>query len=91
MDWLTSKLTRAMINAADQSPLPDEPPIDPSRITPGLLGLVTFVFLIVAVAFLYRSMRKQMNRIATNLPSSNHPRKLSFEPPVEDDGSKPRT
>ena len=31
------------------SPLPEEPPIDPSRVTPGILGFVSFLFLVVAV------------------------------------------
>ena len=31
------------------SPLPEEPPIDPSRVTPGLLALVSFVFLVIAI------------------------------------------
>ena len=47
----------------DPSPLPEEPPIDPSRVTPGLLGLVSFLFLVVAVVLLYRSMRKQMKKV----------------------------
>ncbi|MFM7599408.1 MAG: hypothetical protein ACKO70_13745 [Actinomycetota bacterium] len=50
------------------SPLPEEPPIDPSRVTPGILGLVSFLFLVVAVALLYRSMRKQMAKVDPNLP-----------------------
>ena len=50
------------------SPLPSEPPIDPSRVTPGLLALVSFVFLIIAIALLYRSMRKQIARVDPNLP-----------------------
>lgn len=50
------------------SPLPEEPPIDPSRVTPGLLALVSFVFLLVAIFLLYRSMRKQIGRVDPNLP-----------------------
>jgi hypothetical protein len=50
------------------SPLPEEPPIDPSRVTPGLLALVSFLFLVVAVFLLYRSMRKQMSKVDPNLP-----------------------
>ena len=44
------------------SPLPSEPPIDPSRVTPGLLALVSVVFLVTAIVLLYRSMRKQIAR-----------------------------
>jgi hypothetical protein len=51
------------------SPLPSEPPIDPSRVTPGLLALVSFVFLIIAIVLLYRSMRKQIARVDPNLPA----------------------
>ena len=50
------------------SPLPSEPPIDPSRVTPGLLALMSFVFLIIAIVLLYRSMRKQIARVDPNLP-----------------------
>ena len=50
------------------SPLPEEPPIDPSLVTPGLLGLISFLFLVVAIVLLYRSMRKQMAKVDPNLP-----------------------
>ena len=50
------------------SPLPEEPPIDPSRVTPGILGFLSFMFLVVAVFLLYRSMRKQMSKVDPNLP-----------------------
>lgn len=55
--------------AVDPSPLPEEPPIDPNRVTPGLLAMASFVFLIVAVALLYLSMRKQMRKVDPNLPN----------------------
>ena len=51
------------------SPLPEEPPIDPSRVTPGLLGLASFIFLVIAVVLLYRSMRKQMGKVNPDLPA----------------------
>lgn len=51
------------------SPLPEEPPIDPSRVTPGLLALISFVFLIIAIVLLYRSMRKQISRVDPGLPA----------------------
>jgi hypothetical protein len=50
------------------SPLPDEPPIDPALVSPGLLGLAAFVFLVVAVALLYRSMRHQLDKVTPSLP-----------------------
>lgn len=51
------------------SPLPDDPPIDPASVSPGLLGLAAFLFLVVAVALLYRSMRNQMKKVNPGLPS----------------------
>lgn len=50
------------------SPLPEEPPIDPSRVTPGLLALISFAFLVIAIVLLYRSMRKQIAKVDPNLP-----------------------
>jgi len=58
------------------SPLPEEPPIDPNLISPGLLGLAAFLFLIIAVALLFRSMRKQLGKVNQDLPE---------EPPREPD------
>ena len=52
------------------SPLPEEPPIDPNLISPGLLGLAAFVFLIVAVFLLFRSMRKQLSKVNPDLPEA---------------------
>jgi hypothetical protein len=37
--------------------------IDPSKITPGAGGLLVFIFLLLAGAFLFRSLRKQLNRV----------------------------
>ena len=50
------------------SPTPVEPPIDPARVTPGVLGLISVLFLAIAVVLLYRSMRKQMGKVDPNLP-----------------------
>ena len=36
--------------------------IDPTKVTPGAGGLVVFIALLVAGYFLYRSLRKQLNR-----------------------------
>lgn len=62
--------TRITVSWAD-SPLPaDTPlpapsalPVDPNRVTPGLYGFLSFVFLILAVVVIYFSMRKQLTRI----------------------------
>jgi hypothetical protein len=51
------------------SPLPAEPPIDPSRVTPGLLALISVVFLVIAIVLLYRSMRKQIAKVDPSLPA----------------------
>lgn len=37
--------------------------IDPSQMTPGAGGLLAFLFLLIAGAFLFRSLRKQLNRV----------------------------
>ncbi len=37
--------------------------IDPTKVTPGAGGLVVFIALLVAGYFLYRSLRKQLNRV----------------------------
>ena len=50
------------------SPLPTEPPIDPSRVTPGVLALISVIFLVIAMVLLYRSMRKQISRVDPHLP-----------------------
>lgn len=77
---MAGSLTLALtILAADPSPLPDEPPIDPSRVTPGILGFIAFAFLIVAVVLLYRSMRKQMKKISPDLPPGPEDRRLAAD------------
>jgi hypothetical protein len=35
---------------------------------PGFLGFLSFVFLIIAVVLLYRSMQKQLKKVDPNLP-----------------------
>lgn len=50
----------------DVTPSPSATPvqeIDPSRVTPGYLGLFFFVALAVAVFFLWRSMNHQLKKI----------------------------
>lgn len=46
-----------------------EPVVDESLVTPGALGLVLIVLMGVALFFLVRSMRKQMDRINPDLPT----------------------
>jgi hypothetical protein len=69
MDVMTSLLAVLLLEETPlPSPLPEEPPIDPSRVTPGMLALVSFIFLVVAIVLLYRSMRKQIAKVDPNLP-----------------------
>lgn len=65
--------------SADPSPLPENPPIDPSRVTPGLLGFLSFIFLVVAVVLLYRSLRKQMSKVDPNLPAGPGDRERAYD------------
>lgn len=57
-----------LLSTASPSPSPTPPPIDPSRVTPGLLGFLSFVFLIVAAFLLYKSMSKQLKKVDPSLP-----------------------
>lgn len=70
------------------SPLPDEPPIDPSRITPGLLGLASFLFLVIAVVLLYRSMRKQMSKVDPDLPEGPGDRERAEDARLTEEAEK---
>ena len=79
------------------SPLPEEPPIDPSLVTPGLLGLISFLFLVIAIVLLYRSMRNQMAKVDPNLPegpgdaeraADAHYTEEAEERGAQDDGSQ---
>lgn len=72
-------VTWLAVFVADPSPLPEEPPIDPSRVTPGLLGLVSFIFLIIAVVLLYRSMRHQMRKVDASLPKGPQDERLDAD------------
>lgn len=51
-----------------QSPDPSSattpaPAVDPNRVTPGFLGFVSFVALIIAAVIIYFSLRKQLGRV----------------------------
>lgn len=52
--------------------------IDPSKITPGAGGLVVFIFLLIAGFFLFRSLKKQLNRV--DFPESTDPAPNTEEP-----------
>ena len=51
------------LSALAVSPSPTPEPIDPARVTPGVLGLLSLLFLVVAVFLLWRSMTKQLAKI----------------------------
>lgn len=59
-----SSILTQLLAAAAPSPVATlAPEIDPNRVTPGIWGFLSFVFLIVACVFLYYSMRKQLKRV----------------------------
>ena len=66
-----------------------QPPIDPSTVTPGLLAFLSFVFLIVAVFLLWRSMRKQMKKIDPELPKGKQEQRIEDEQIPEEPGPTP--
>lgn len=68
VDVITALAALVLDESPLPSPLPTEPPIDPSRVTPGLLALVSVVFLLIAIVLLYRSMRKQISKVNPDLP-----------------------
>lgn len=70
------------------SPLPEEPPIDPSRVTPGLLGFISFAFLVIAVVLLYRSMRKQMAKVNPDLPDGPGDRERRADAEMTEDAEE---
>ena len=45
------------------SPVPTGLAVDPQQVTPGTLGFLSFVFLVIAVVVLYYSLRKQLRRV----------------------------
>ncbi|TAK68660.1 MAG: hypothetical protein EPO13_11250 [Actinomycetota bacterium] len=65
-----------LLAALAATPSPSAPagsaPIDASRVTPGLLGLLSFIVLIAAVIILGRSMTRHLRRVPP-----------TFEPPVQ--------
>lgn len=79
MDSVMTVLSAIWFDSADPSPLPEQPPIDPSRVTPGLLGFLSFIFLVVAVFLLYRSLRKQMAKVDPNLPAGPGDRERAYD------------
>ncbi len=62
-------LTRLLL-AATPSPVPSPTvaDIDPDRVSPGMLGLVFFLLLAVALFFLWRSMNHQLKKVDFSEP-----------------------
>ncbi len=62
-----SAVSAALLVAATPTPTPTPPPtpvlIDPTRVTPGVLGFAALVFLAIAVFVIWKSMNKQLKRI----------------------------
>ena len=62
-----SAVSAALLVAATPTPTPTRPPtpvlIDPTRVTPGVLGFSALVFLAIAVFVIWKSMNKQLKRI----------------------------
>ena len=77
--------------ASAVSPAPDQedglrPGLDPSQVTPGLLGFVFTLVMVVAVIFLVRDMTKRIRRVryqgmADDAAAADRP-----ETPQNDDG-----
>lgn len=62
--------------ASAVSPTPDQedglrPGLDPSQVTPGLLGFLATLALVVAVIFLVRDMSRRIRRVRYQAPSDD--------------------
>jgi len=44
-------------------PVPTDLAVDPNRVTPGLLGFLSFAFMILVVVVIYFGVRRQLTRI----------------------------
>lgn len=52
-----------LVAAATPAPIPVGPP-DAAKVSPGLLGFISWIFLLAAGYVIWRSMTKQMRRIS---------------------------
>jgi hypothetical protein len=55
--------------------------IDPTKVTPGAGGLLVFIFLLVAGYFLFRSLKKQLNKVDFPEESGQEPTPTPGERP----------
>ncbi len=60
---MIAALILALPLAPSPVPSPTGPPIDANRVTPGALGFLSFLFLVIVVIVIYFSLRKQLSRI----------------------------
>jgi hypothetical protein len=62
--------------AASPSPSPSStaPAIDPDRVSPGILGLLAVLFLVVAMVFIWRSMNTQLKAVDFDESTTENPR-----------------
>lgn len=51
--------------------VPAADPIDPTKITPGAGALVVFIFFIVVAIVMFRSLKKQLNRVDFQEPAES--------------------
>lgn len=63
-----SAMTTIVATVTAETPAPAPESMDPNLISPGVLAFLSFIFLIVAVALLYRSMSKQLKKVSPTLP-----------------------
>jgi hypothetical protein len=77
---VTFALSLAALVAGTPSPSPVRT-IDPARVTPGLLGLASLLFLVIAGFFLARSMTKQFKKIDFD-EDATEPRRRGPSAPV---------
>lgn len=62
--------------AASPSPSPSStaPAIDPDRVSPGILGLLAVLFLVVAMVFIWKSMNTQLKAVDFDESTTENPR-----------------
>jgi hypothetical protein len=56
------RIMLVLTSSPSPTPIPGGP-VDASRVTPGLLGALSFLFLVGAAIVLFRSLNKQLRRV----------------------------
>nr|WP_228721114.1 hypothetical protein [Arthrobacter sp. 260] len=80
--------------ASAVSPTPDQedglrPGLDPSQVTPGLLGFLATLVLVVAVIFLVRDMSRRIRRVRYQSMADDATSDGLMSDGVKPDGTKP--